>query len=65
LALGVENIQIGRDAVRVPKVGQRQRLPRRLYSALALQADFTRLAVKDQRVIDFPKRLLDRFAVLD
>src|SRR2546430_3448182 len=65
LALDVKDLELGGESTVVAKRDHRERPAVRRHAALALRADVPHLAVRDQGVLDFAERLLDRLQVLE
>src|SRR5256886_9585555 len=65
LALDVKDLELGGESTVVAKRDHRERPAVRRHSALALRADVPHLAVRDQGVLDFAERLLDRLQALE
>src|SRR5438034_11130945 len=63
LALDVKDLELGGESTVVAKRDHRERPAVRRHAALALRADVPHLAVRDQGVLDFAERLLDRLQV--
>src|SRR3989442_3494781 len=65
LALDVKDLELGGEPTLVAKRDHRERPAVRRHAALALRADVPHLAVRDQGILDFAERLLDRLQVLE